>query len=174
MNLSVRLRPLAAVVALVALASQAHAGIGTPLGSSGFGYSPQVPVSSLGQSLAWFDPSRFHVSSSFTVGSGFGTGTQAMQVTSLAYQFHAPVWMSVSLGNAWGQSTARGSSMFLEGLELGYRPFSNMTIQVHYQDFRSPLQYSNGFRDFRPISREALASRQPSLRVRLAPGSFPI
>jgi hypothetical protein len=51
--------------------------------------------------------------------------------------------MSVSLGNAWGANAARnGNSMFLEGLDLGYRPFSNMQIQVHYRDVRSPLQYN--------------------------------
>lgn len=152
MDLPRRLHPLLAAAVVALVASQAHAGIGTPLGSSSFGYSPQVPVSALGQSLTWFDPSRFHVSTTVSVGSGFGAGTNAMQVTSLAYQFHAPVWMSVSVGNAWGGATTRGSSMFLEGLELGYRPFSNMTIQVHYQDFRSPLQYSQ-FSPERPFGR---------------------
>jgi hypothetical protein len=52
--------------------------------------------------------------------------------------------MNVSLGNAWGANAARsGSSMFLEGLDMGFQPFSSMQIQVHYRDLRSPLQYNN-------------------------------
>ena len=106
-----------------------------------FGFTPKVPVSAFATPAHWFDPSRFHLSTSISMGSGFTGGTDALQVTSLSYQFKAPVWMSVNVGNAWGPSSAGKSSMFLEGLDLGMRPFSNLQIQVHYRDFRSPLQY---------------------------------
>jgi hypothetical protein len=113
--------------------------------SSGFGsdYVPRVPVSAFARPAAWFDPSRLHLSTSITVGSGFGGATQTLQVTSLGYRFAVPLWMNVSVGNGWGLSSARGgSSPFLEGLDLGYQPFSSFQIQVHYRDFRSPLQIS--------------------------------
>ena len=105
------------------------------------GFTPKVPISALARPAGWFDPSRLHFSTSVTVGSGFGGRAEGLQVTSLQYQFHAPVWMNVNVGNAWGASTRGNNSMFLEGLDLGVRPFANFQIQVHYRDFRSPLQY---------------------------------
>ena len=121
----------------VALAhAPASAGsIGTPI------YSPRVPVSPLG--LSWFDPSRLHVTSSFSVGTGFGGRTDALNVTRFSYQVGQPLWLSVSLGNSFGPNAGRSSGkFFLEGLDATYRPFANMMFQVHYQDFRSPLQAS--------------------------------
>jgi hypothetical protein len=94
--------------------------------------------------MSWLDASRFHVSTSVSMGTGFGGGSDALQVTSLSYQFRAPLWMSVSVGNSWGSSpvnTGR-SSFFLEGMDVAYRPFSNLLVQVHYRDVRSPLQLS--------------------------------
>ena len=120
--------------------ASADAFTGGPLG----GFTPRVPVSALARPAAWFDPSRLHISSSVSVGSGFGRGTEALQVMSLSYRFQAPMWMNVSLGNTWGPSAPRsGGSFFLEGLDAGYRPFSNLEIQIHYRDLRSPLQLSN-------------------------------
>src|SRR5262245_2604196 len=145
------------LVALLALAATAAvAGDTGGFGGSGaFGssgaFTPQVPVSSLARPNLLFDPSRLHLSTSVSVGSGFGNGANALQVTRLSYQFSAPLAMAVSVGNAWGPNTPRGANtMFLEGLDLSYRPFPSMLFQVHYQDLRSPLQYSNGFgvRDF--------------------------
>jgi hypothetical protein len=127
-------------VVIAAWVSGAHADMsGVP---SLMGFTPKVPVSALARPAAWFDPSRLHVSTSVTVGSGFGGRAEGLQVTSLGYQFAAPVWMSVHVGNAWGESARGNNSMFLEGLDLGVRPFSNFLIQVHYRDFRSPLQYN--------------------------------
>ena len=112
-------------------------------------FQPRVPVSELARPAAWFDLSRLHLSTSVSVGSGFSGGSEALQVTSLSYQFAKPIWMNVSVGNAWGQaSTKNGSSLFLEGLDLGYRPFSSLQIQVHYRDLRSPLQYRAADRPF--------------------------
>ena len=48
--------------------------------------------------------------------------------------------MSVSVGNAFGGRTGNGS-MFLEGLEVAFRPTSSMLFHVPYRDVRSPLQY---------------------------------
>lgn len=104
-------------------------------------FQPQVPISALARPVAWLDPSRFHFSSSFSVGSGFG-GTSALQVTSMSYQFRAPMWLNVSLGNAWGPAGgSRNGAPFLEGLDLGFRPLSSMLVRFQYRDLRSPLQY---------------------------------
>jgi hypothetical protein len=114
---------------------------GSPLSNPEF--TPRVPISQLARPLTWIDPSRFHVSTSVSVGSGFGGGTNALQVTRLSYQFASPLSMSVSVGNAWGPaSVSSGRSFFLEGMDVAYRPFQSMQIQVHYRDLRSPLQLS--------------------------------
>ncbi len=105
-------------------------------------FTPKVPVSALARPMSWFDPSRLHVSTSVSVGSGFGSGTNALQLTNLSYQFGAPLWMNVSVGNAWGPDRARSnSSFFLEGLDVGYRPLPNLRVQIQYRNIRSPLQY---------------------------------
>jgi hypothetical protein len=113
-------------------------------GAPGLGaFQPQVPISALARPAAWLDPTRFHFSSSFSVGSGFG-GTSALQVTSLSYQFRAPMWLNVSLGNAWGPAAAsRNGAPFLEGLDVGFRPLSSMLVRFQYRDLRSPLQYDS-------------------------------
>lgn len=140
-------RSLVAAVAFAALVT-ATASAGTLDGSTGFGgvpgYVPQVPISQLARAATWFDPSRLHVSSTISVGSGWGSGTSALQVTTLSYAFKAPLSMSVSVGNSWGRgfSSTGGNSMFLEGLNLNYRPTANMQFNIQYRDLRSPLQLS--------------------------------
>jgi hypothetical protein len=127
-------------LAAVALLFAGIAGAGTLFGGSGF--SPQVPVSAFARPASWLDPQRLHLTSSVSVGSGFG-GTQALQVTSLSYQFSAPLTLGVSVGNAWGSNTpGRSGSPFLEGLDVSYRPFSSMMVRFQYRDIRSPLQFS--------------------------------
>jgi hypothetical protein len=149
MRLSQKCLRLAVPAALLALwVSAAPADGLSTAAPSLFGFTPRVPVSSLAQAASWFDPSRFHLSTSVTMGSGFGGGAEGLQVTSLSYQFHAPVWMSVNVGNAWGASTSGSSGMFLEGLDLGMRPSSNFQLQVHYRNFRSPLQYDSLVRPY--------------------------
>jgi len=133
---------------LVSCSTVCHAQDFSSSGSSPFGFTPRVPISALAQPASWFDPSRFHLSTSVTVGSGFSGGTEGLQVTSLNYQFKAPVWMSVSVGNAFGPSARGNSSMFLQGLDLGVKPMTNMQLQVHYRNFRSPLQYDSLIRPF--------------------------
>src|SRR5207244_3347472 len=112
--------------------------------ASGSSFSPQVPVSALARPAAWLDYSRMHITTEFSVGSGLsGTGTNALQVTRLSYQFGAPLAMQVSVGNAFGAGgLSRGNSMFLEGLDVSYHPSSSLLIQLRYQDVRSPLQLS--------------------------------
>jgi hypothetical protein len=125
------------LIASAPLASAAALG-GAPL------FVPRVPVSAFGLP-GGFDPSRLHVSSMISVGSGGwgSTGTSALQVTTLSYSFKAPVAMSVSLGNAWGANLARGGqSFFLEGFSLAYQPSRSMQFQIQYRDLRSPLQSS--------------------------------
>ena len=131
------MRLISTVLALAALAPAASAG--TFGGPSSF--TPRVPISALARPALAIDPSRLHISSTVSVGTGFGGGAQALQVTSLSYQFQAPVAMRVSLGNAFGHSIDGRSSFFLEGLDLTYRPGANMLFQIRYQDFRSPLQF---------------------------------
>jgi len=131
-----------AALILASASSAARAASWMPNGVGNDFYAPRVPVSAFARPASWFDPSRMHLSTSVTVGSGFG-GTQALQTTSLGYRFRAPLWFNVSVGNAWGLQAARGnSSLFLQGVDIGYQPFSSMLIQVHYQDLRSPLQTS--------------------------------
>lgn len=107
-------------------------------GSSAF--QPQVPISALGRPASFLDPSRFHFSTSLSVGTGFG-GTQGLQVTSMSYQFRAPMFLNVSMGNSFGAGALSGNGKpFLEGVDFGYQPMPSMMIRVQYHDFRSPLQ----------------------------------
>lgn len=130
------MKRLLPVVLVAAVVSFAHSPV--VAGALG-GYTPRVPVSPLG--LSWFDPSRLQISSSFSVGTGFGGRTDALQVTRLSYQLGNPLWISVSLGNSFGPNAGRNSGrFFLEGFQASYRPTANMLFQVQYQDFRSPLQ----------------------------------
>lgn len=135
-----RLR-VACLLALGALLAPAAAPAAT---FPGFGPNlaqPRVPVSLLARPLSWFDPSRLQVGSTVAVGSGFGGGTQGLQVTSLTYRFQAPLVMSVKVGNAFGPGTRNGQ-FFLEGLDLRWKPSANTFFQVQFQDVRSPLQLS--------------------------------
>jgi hypothetical protein len=114
---------------------------------SSMGYSPRVPLSAFAAPMAWFDPSRLHLTSTISMGSGFGGGstTNALSVTSLAYQFKAPLSMSVSLGNTFGSGGigGAGSSFFLEGFDVAWRPTKNSLFRVEMQNVRSPLQYGS-------------------------------
>ncbi|TMQ70615.1 MAG: hypothetical protein E6K80_07955 [Candidatus Eisenbacteria bacterium] len=127
------------LIILLAAALPAHA-----QWSGDSGLTPRVPVSALARPAAWLDPSRMQISSEFSFGSGFGGPAQGLQVTSLVYRIGDPLAMRVSLGNTFGAPGARGSSPFLEGIDLAYQPFRSLLIQVRYQDVRSPLQYSRG------------------------------
>jgi len=112
------------------------------------GYTPQVPVSAFARPASWFDPSRLRMSTTVSVGSGFGGTTSALQVTSLNYSFGAPLAMRVSLGNTLGTNGAggNGSNFFLEGLALDYRPSASTMFRIEYRNIRSPLQYD--YRDY--------------------------
>jgi hypothetical protein len=131
----------ASLITLLAVIVSVHPAAAAVGGSSFF--SPRVPVSAFGLARDWFDPSRLHVSSMVSVGSSsWGSrGTSALQVTTLSYNFRAPVAMSVSLGNAWGSDTPRGKqSMYLQGFSLAFQPSRAMQFQIQYEDLRSPLQ----------------------------------
>jgi hypothetical protein len=133
-------------VALVALVTSATSAFPASFDGGTPGYTPQVPVSAFARPASWLDPSRLHVTASFSMGSGFGSGVQALQTTTFRYDFGAPFSMSLSLGNNLGSgfSSSRGS-FFLQGLDAAYRPFGNLQVQVHYRNVRSPLQVSSGF-----------------------------
>jgi hypothetical protein len=104
-------------------------------------FQPAVPVSAFSRAASWFDPSRLSVSTSLSYGSGWNGQSTGLGVTSLSYQFAAPLAMRVSLGQTFGAgSLDSGSRPFLEGLDLAYRPHPNLQFQVHYQDVRSYLQ----------------------------------
>jgi hypothetical protein len=141
---------LFACSAWIACASTALA---MPGGASGFSssasgaFSPQVPVSAFARPASWLDLSRLHITTSLSMGTGFGGGTSALQVTSLAYQFGSPLSMQVSLGNTFGAGSP-GSSMFLEGFSVAYRPHPSFQINVDYRNVRSPLQYQNPYNPF--------------------------
>lgn len=116
-------------------------------------FTPRVPVSGL--AWPWTDPQGLHVSTSFSVGSGFGgRGTSALQLTSFSWQFAAPLRVAVSLGNSWGGSGYASNHAFLEGLQLDYRPSPALQFQISYRDLRSPLQLSQspfGFSRYAPL-----------------------
>lgn len=107
-------------------------------------FTPSVPVSAFARPASWLDPSRMQISTEFSVGTGFGTGSQGLQVTRLSYRLGAPLAMSVSVGNTFGGGGrsfgSGGNGMFLEGLDLSYRPLPSMLVQFRYNDLRSPLQ----------------------------------
>jgi hypothetical protein len=138
-------------VALVALSlTAAAATAGTGFESVAASFQPRVPVSllgSLGGLTSRFDPSRFHMSTTLSMGTGYGMGASGLSVTSFSYQFRAPVAMSVRVGSAIGSGTTSGSSMFLEGLDVSYRPSANSVLRVQFQNVRSPLQYGYGSPD---------------------------
>jgi len=142
-------RALAVIAAMLclacvrpAMADNATANVSGFSSSPAGDYTPQVPVSSFARPAGWLDMSRLHVTTTFSMGTGFGGGTSAMQVTSFAYQFGSPLAVSVNLGNTFGGG-APGSSMFLEGFSVAYRPHPSFQINVDYRDIRSPLQYQN-------------------------------
>ena len=134
---------LSALVVLALSPAVSLAQSGVMMDPSSVGFSPRVPLSAFARPAAWFDPSRLHLVSTVSVGSGFGGQTSALQVTSFAYQFRAPFSMSVSVGNLFGPDRARsgGNPFFLEGLDLAWRPTRNSLFRVEMHDVRSPLQY---------------------------------
>jgi hypothetical protein len=102
-------------------------------------------VSAFARPAAWLDPSRLQITQEFSFGTGFGGGpSSGLSVTRFQYQIGDPLAVRVSVGNAFGGLSPGGASPFLEGLDLSYRPFQSMLIQVRYQDVRSPLQFSRG------------------------------
>ena len=152
-----RLQPLALAViaALTMSAVAAHADDSSPLGSpfgtsttsSTSSFSPAVPISKLANPSSFLDPTRFHMSTEISFGTGLGAdGVNGLQVMRFGYQFKAPLAMQVSVGNAFGPNTLSGSNnhLFLEGLNVAYRPFQSMSINVQYRNIRSPLQYGYG------------------------------
>ncbi len=128
-----------AVVAAFVLALSVGAAAASHAGSESGLFTPSVPVSAFARPASWLDPSRLQMSTEISVGTGFG-GSQGMQVTRLSYRLGAPLAMSVSVGNAFGGKMAGSSGMFLEGLDLSYRPLPSMLVQFRYNDIRSPLQ----------------------------------
>jgi len=129
--------------ALVVCAQPTLAMPGGGFGSSApSSFAPQVPVSAFARPASWLDLSRLHVTTSFSMGTGFAGGTNALQVTSLAYQFGSPLAVQLSIGNTFGGGSL-GNSMFLEGFSVAYRPHPSFQINVDYRDMRSPLQYQN-------------------------------
>ena len=144
MNVRRAIIAVLSVVALTSAVSVARAGFMSEPGAAGF--TPQVPLSAFARPANWFDPSRLHLQSTVSVGSGSGfggSGTSALQVTKLSYQFRAPLAVSVSLGNTFGMDKARngGSPFFLEGFDVTWRPSANAIFRVEMHDVRSPLQY---------------------------------
>jgi hypothetical protein len=148
---SIALATLAALTMGAAAAFADDTPATSPLGSpfapttTGTSYSPLVPVSELGRPSGFLDPSRLKMSTEISFGTGYGGGTNGLQVMRFGYQFSAPLAMRVSVGNAFGPNTLQGNHLFLEGLDVAYRPFQSMLINVQYRNVRSPLQYQDEF-----------------------------
>jgi len=146
-----RLLKVGVVAALITAASAPPS---LAQGATGFeagGFTSAMPQSSMAASLGGFDRSRLSLSTSVSVGSGFGGHTQSLQLMSLRYQFAAPLAMSVSVGNMLGG--AQGSSPFLESLSLRYQPSRSTFLQFEFHDVRSPLQLTRSAQD--PFARDA-------------------
>ena len=112
-----------AVIAVLAVivtsfaSSRANAGLLSDPEQAGF--APRVPLSAFARPAAWFDPSRLHLTNTVSFGSGFGGQASALNVTSLSYQFRAPITMSVSVGNTFGFDKAQRLEPVLP---RGFRP----------------------------------------------------
>lgn len=135
-----------AVVALIALSLAATTAVASPVADpAAAGFQPLVPISLLARPMQWFDASRLHFSNTMTVGSG-SWGTSALNVTALSYQFKAPITMQLRMGTEFGPQGAggQGASVFLEGLDMTWRPSENSMFRVQWRDVRSPLQYGSG------------------------------
>jgi hypothetical protein len=142
MNVRFRLSLLAVALCGAAAPAAFAQGLDAP-GLAGF--RPEVPVSAFARPAAWFDPSRLQMSTTVSVGSGFGGATDALQVMTFNYAFAAPMRMQVSVGNTWGTGSEDGANFFLEGLALDYRPTTSTSIRIQYRNLRSPLQYGQSF-----------------------------
>ena len=144
------MKPTAVALLALMLCAAASAGMAGSWTPGGALYQPQVPLSAFARPASWLDPSRLHVSAELMMGSGSRRGgLDGLQVTRFSYQLGPPLAMRVSLGNAFGAQAAGPGRMFLEGLDLSYRPFTSLLVQFHYQDVRSPLQLSRpGAYDF--------------------------
>ena len=150
------------LVVLSVLAAAASSLVAPAVRAGGFsdptsaGFTPLVPISAFARPASWFDPSRLHLTSTVSVGSGFAGQTAALSTTRLSYAFGAPLSMSVSLGNTFGfDRGGRGSSFFLEGFDVAWRPTANSMFRIEMRDYRSPLQYSPwgwGYRGYDPFA----------------------
>jgi hypothetical protein len=141
-----RLAPSLAGLALVCLAAAPPAAAnaftdpGPAFSNARSDFAPRVPLSAFMAPVSWFDPSRLRLSSTVSVGSGFGGRSSALSVTRLSYAFGAPLTMSVGLGNSFGFDGGKGSPFFLESMDLTWRPNANSLFRVEFHDVRSPLQ----------------------------------
>lgn len=143
MRVSMFVAILFVLSALPAAGDPAPAPTGAFGASQGSTFSPLVPVSSFARPAGWLDLARLHVSTSVSVGSGFGGRTEALQVSTLSYQLANPLAVRLSIGNTFGTgSFGGGKGMFLEGFALAYQPHPSFRINVDYRDVRSLLQYS--------------------------------
>ena len=136
-----RLLRIASAVAfaagLVVAASPAPA---ASLNDNTFGYRPSVPVSAFARPMGLLNPSRLSISTSMSYGTWGHGQSGGLSVTSLRYQFGAPLSVQVNLGTAMGPGTSSNNAFFLEGLDLNWRPSAGTWFSIHYQDLRSPLQ----------------------------------
>jgi hypothetical protein len=126
------------VIAAALIAASAPA-VASTLNDS-FNYQPSVPISAFARPIGLLDPSRLHISTTMSYGT-WGHGQSAgLSVTSLRYQFGAPLSVQVNLGTAFGASANPNNAFFLEGVDLDWRPSSSTWFSIHYKDLRSPLQ----------------------------------
>lgn len=132
-----------ALLSVLATGASAASLSGDPV--TGSGLAAAVPVSALAMPSRWIDPSRLHVSTELTFGTGTGIGSGGLQVTRLSYQLGRPLAMRVSLGNAFGAGVRDDGKFFLEGLDVHYQPFRALSVNVQYRNVRSPLQLPYGY-----------------------------
>jgi hypothetical protein len=119
------------------LLAAAPAVAGTADYTTGLGGSPS---SAFTRPAFGLDPSRLSLSSTLSYSTSSGGQSHGLQVTSLSYQIAEPWLLQINLGSAVGPGTPGGSNLFLEGVNLSWRPSASTWLRVEYHDFRSPLQ----------------------------------
>ena len=109
------------------------------MGTPGLG-----PLGLLSPSL--FDPSRFTISNSLSVGytsGGAFRGSSGLFTSSLGYRVSSSSRLRLDLGAytnpAFGGAARQG--VFVQGAAFDWRPTSNALFRFEYRDLRSPLQY---------------------------------
>jgi len=117
-----------------------------------FPLSSNVPAKS---TFSLFDPSRFHMTNSFTLMYGSSNGrSQSLGVylNSIEYQVSDPLKIRLDLGYVQNTGALFGSNnrnqrdgRILPGVSISWKPTKNLFFQFNYREM--PVYYNGGFYD---------------------------